>query len=114
MDYCSNCGQKLPKDALFCPKCGAPTTLGAKSNVYAPSEEMRQAFAMMSTEIEKAFAVAAKEIQVAFQTARDNMQKSTQKEQVVCGSCGETNQGSSAYCYKCGQKLEPKGKDKKA
>jgi uncharacterized membrane protein YvbJ len=61
MDYCSNCGEKLPKDALFCPKCGTPTTLGAKSNVYAPSEEMRQAFAKMSTEIEKAFAVAAKD-----------------------------------------------------
>jgi predicted amidophosphoribosyltransferase len=114
MEYCANCGEKLPKDALFCPKCGTPTTLGTASNVSWPSEEMRQAFAKMSVEIEKAFAVAAKEIQVAFQTARENVQKSTQNTSVVCGSCGQTNQGTSAYCFKCGKKIEAAGKEKKA
>ena len=113
MDYCSNCGEKLPKDAYFCPKCGTKTALGIEANAPMASDEMRQAFAKMSTEIEKAFTIAAKEIQTAFQTARENVQKSTQKEPIVCSDCGATNPGGSLYCFKCGQKLEPKGKEKK-
>ncbi len=112
MEYCSNCGEKLPKDASFCPKCGTRTAHGAESNAPIASEEMRQAFAKMSTEIEKAFGVAAKEIQIAFQTARENMQKSTQKELIVCSNCGATNPTGSTYCFKCGQKLVPKTEKK--
>ncbi len=114
MAYCSNCGEKLPKDALFCPKCGTKTAIGAKANVAAPSDELRQAFDKMSDELEKAFTVAAKEVQAAFQTARDNIQKSMQKEPIVCSNCGEKNPGSSVYCFKCGKKLEPKTKETKA
>ena len=114
MAYCSNCGEKLPKDAYFCPKCGTRTTLGLEAKAPTPSDEMRQAFAKMSTEIEKAFGVAAKEIQEAFQTARENIQKSMQKEPVVCGNCRASNPGGSVYCFKCGQKLEPKSKEKQA
>jgi ribosomal protein L40E len=114
MEYCSNCGEKLPKDASFCPKCGTKTAHGVEANAPTASDEMRQAFAKMSTEIEKAFAVAAKEIQIAFQTARDNIQKSTQKEPVVCSNCGATNVPGSAYCFKCGQKLQPKSEKKQA
>jgi ribosomal protein L40E len=33
---------------------------------------------------------------------------------VVCGNCSEKNPGGSVYCYKCGQKIEAKGKEKKA
>jgi len=114
MSYCSNCGEKLPKSAFFCPKCGTKTALGTGTNASGPtpSEEMRQAFAKMSTEIEKAFGIAAKEIQTAFQTARENIQKSMQKEPLVCSNCGETNPGGSVYCYKCGNKLELKSKEK--
>jgi len=75
---------------------------------------MRQAFAKMSVELEKAFTVASKEIQTAFQTARQNVQQSMQKETAVCGNCGEKNPGGSLYCFKCGQKLETKGKEQKA
>lgn len=114
MAYCSNCGEKLPKDASFCPKCGTKTVLGAETNAPATSDELRQAFAKMSQEIEKAFAIAAKEIQDAFQTARDNVQKSMQKEQIICGNCGASNPGGSLYCFKCGQKLETKSTGKKA
>jgi ribosomal protein L40E len=114
MAYCSNCGEKLPKDAYFCPKCGTKTTLGAEANAPTPADEVRQAFAKMSTELEKAFGVAAKEIQEAFQTARENIQKSIQREPVVCGNCGTSNPGGSVYCFKCGQKLGPKSKEKQA
>jgi len=114
MEYCSNCGEKLPKDAYFCPRCGTKTKLGAEANAPTPSDEMRQAFAKMSVELEKAFNVAAKEIQTAFQTARENVQKSMQKEPIVCGNCGTKNPGGSVFCFKCGQKLEPKSKQKKA
>ena len=74
---------------------------------------MRQAFAKMSVELEKAFVVASKEIQTAFQTARRNVQQSMQKEPVVCDSCSEKNPGGSVYCYKCGQKIDDKSKEKK-
>ena len=114
MAYCSTCGEKLPKDAYFCPKCGTKTSLGMESNAPTPSDEMRQAFAKMSVEIEKAFTLAAKEIQTAFQMARENMQKSTVKEPIICGNCGEKNPGDSVYCFKCGKKLETQGKEKKA
>jgi uncharacterized membrane protein YvbJ len=113
MAFCQNCGKKLPKDALFCPNCGFKTAAGTESSASAPSDELRQAFAKMSVELEKAFAVASKEIQVAFQTARENVQQSLQKESVVCGNCSEKNPGGSVYCYKCGQKIEAKSKEKK-
>ena len=105
MAYCSNCGEELQKGAYFCPKCGTKTSMGTEANAPAPSDELRQAFARMSTEIEKAFAVAAKEIQNAFQTARENVQKSVQTAPIVCGNCGQTNPSGSVYCFKCGYKL---------
>jgi ribosomal protein L40E len=114
MTFCSNCGEKIPKDAIFCPKCGTKTPKGVETNAPTPSDEMRQAFAKMSTELEKAFTVAAHEIQEAFQTARQNIQQSMQKEPVICSNCGEKNSGDSIYCFKCGTKLEPKAKEKKA
>jgi uncharacterized membrane protein YvbJ len=108
MAYCSNCGEKLPKDAYFCPKCGTKAMKGVEANVPAPSDELREAFAKMSQELEKAFAVAAKEIQAAFQTARENIQQSLYKEPLVCPNCGEKNSSGAAFCFKCGKKLEPK------
>ena len=87
MLYCSNCGEKLSEDALFCPKCGTKTAKGVESNVPGPSDELKAAFAKMSVELEKAFSVAAKEINAAFQTASENIQKSVREEPVVCSIC---------------------------
>ncbi len=67
--------------------------------------------ARMSTEIEKAFALVAKQIQEAFQTAEQNIQKQIQKLPVECTGCQEQNLPGSIFCFKCGMKLEPKGKD---
>ena len=105
MEYCSNCGQKLPEEALFCPKCGTKTVEGVKANASAPSDEIREAFNRMSTELEKAFNIAAKEAQEAFQIARSNIQKTIYKEPVVCSSCAEKNPASATYCFKCGKSL---------
>ena len=110
MAYCSNCGEKLPKDAYFCPKCGTKAVKGADANVPTPSDELREAFAKMSQELEKAFGVAAHEMEVAFQTARKNIQKSIQKESVVCSNCGEKNPSGATFCFKCGKKLEAASK----
>jgi predicted amidophosphoribosyltransferase len=106
MAYCSNCGEKLSEDALFCPKCGTKTAKGAEANVSGPSDDLKEAFNKMSRELEKAFAVAAKEINAAFQTASDNIQKSLKKEKIVCPNCSEKNPNNAVYCYNCGKKLK--------
>ena len=105
---------KIAERRLFLPVCGTKTMKGVETNAPTPSDEMRQAFAKMSTEVEKAFTIAAKEIQTAFQTARANIQQSLQKEPVTCTNCGEKNPGDSIFCYKCGKKLERKVKEKKS
>ncbi len=104
MTYCHNCGAKLPEEANFCPKCGAKTAIGVKANVAYPSDEIREAFAKMSTEVEKAFTIAAKDVHNAFQAARTNMQKES-KGTVTCPNCGEKNQTDAVYCRKCGKSL---------
>jgi uncharacterized membrane protein YvbJ len=106
MAYCSNCGEKLPDDALFCPKCGVKTVKGVEANVSVSSDELKAAFAKMSQELEKAFSVAIKEINAAFQTANENIQQSLRKEQVACPSCGEKNPSDAVFCYKCGKKMK--------
>lgn len=112
MTYCSNCGEKIPDDAAFCPKCGTRTTIGIKAGA-APADEVREAFNRMSIELEKAFNIAAKEAQEAFQIARNNIQRAINKEPIVCSNCGEKNVSSAVYCVKCGRNLgEPAGKPK--
>jgi predicted amidophosphoribosyltransferase len=107
MAYCSNCGEKLPDTALFCPKCGTRTVKGVETNVPGPSDELKAAFSKMSVELEKAFSVAVKEINAAFQTANANIQRSIKKEKIVCPNCGEKNPNNSVFCYKCGRKIKP-------
>ncbi len=105
MVYCQSCGEKLPENAVFCPKCGTKTLEGAQANASSPSDEMREAFTRMSKEMEKAFNVAARELQEAFQIARTNIQRTINKEPIVCPNCGEKNPASATYCYKCGKSL---------
>jgi uncharacterized membrane protein YvbJ len=106
MAYCSNCGEKLSEDALFCPKCGTKTKKGVQTKVSASSEEFRETINKMGQELEKAFTVAAKEIQEAFQTARENIQKSLYKEPISCPNCGEKNPNDAVFCFKCGTKIK--------
>jgi uncharacterized membrane protein YvbJ len=107
MVYCTNCGEKLSREAFFCPKCGTKAPKGLDENVQSPSDELRESFAKMGVELEKAFNIAAKEIHDAFQTARTNIQQSMYKEPIVCPNCGEKNMSNAAFCSKCGKKLEP-------
>ena len=113
MTYCSNCGERLPKDALFCPKCGTKASTVTGTGTGTPSDEMREAFTRMSQEMEKAFSIAAKEVQEAFQTARNNIQKNIYTEPITCPNCGEKNPGNSVYCFKCGKPLSTASAEKK-
>jgi uncharacterized membrane protein YvbJ len=106
MAYCSNCGEKLSKDALFCPKCGAKIIKGGETVAPTISDDLEKTFAKMSQELEKAFAVAAKEINAAFKTANENIKKSLQKETVACPSCGEKNPSDAVFCYNCGKRIK--------
>jgi uncharacterized membrane protein YvbJ len=106
MVYCSNCGEKLSEDALFCPKCGTKTIKGVEAGASTISDELKETFTKMSKELEKAFSVAAKEINAAFQTASVNIKKSLQKEPVACPNCGEKNPSDATFCYKCGKRIK--------
>jgi ribosomal protein L40E len=110
MVYCSNCGEKIPNDATFCPKCGTKVLKGVEAKVTTPSDEVRGAFSKMSQELEKAFTLAANEMQAAFQTARENIQKSLYKEPLTCLNCGEKNPSNATFCFKCGKKIDAKTK----
>jgi uncharacterized membrane protein YvbJ len=112
MAYCHSCGEKLPKEALFCPKCGTKTIVGVEANAASPSDEVKEAFNKMSLEMEKAFNVAVKEMQQAFQTAKSNVEKTFYKEMIVCPNCGEKNTSGAVYCFKCGTKLSTPSADK--
>jgi uncharacterized membrane protein YvbJ len=105
MGFCSNCGEELPEDAYFCPKCGARTIKGAEAGVSSPMDDLRDAFNKMNQEIEKAFSIASREIQKAFKTARENVKQSIYREPISCPQCGEKSPSDSNFCYKCGKKL---------
>ena len=108
MVYCSNCGEKIPDDALFCPKCGTKTVKGKEANAASPSEEFRDAFVNVGIELERAFNIAARETHAAFQRARENIQqKSVQHEPVVCPSCKTKNPYGSIFCNNCGTRIAP-------
>lgn len=108
MVHCSNCGDRLPKNAFFCPKCGKKTVEAVERNIPGPSDEIKEAFTKMSQELEKAFSEAAKEISTAFQTASENIQKSLPREQIVCSNCGIENPSNAVFCYNCGKKVRVK------
>ena len=106
MVFCSNCGEELPENAYFCPKCGMRTKKGVEVGISTPWEDLREAFSKMGEEIEKAFSVAGKEMEKAFRTARDKVKEATSREPVVCPYCGEKNVAGAKFCSKCGKKLD--------
>jgi len=105
MVFCSHCGEKIADDANFCYKCGVRTRHGMEAGVPVPTEQLREAFSRMGLELEKAFQTAANEIQKALKNARQDYRDSRNGE-VVCQGCGEKSPTGSAYCAKCGQKLQ--------
>jgi predicted RNA-binding Zn-ribbon protein involved in translation (DUF1610 family) len=108
MVFCTKCGEELPDDAYFCPRCGARSRRGVEAGILTPWEELKDALSKMGQEIEKAFSIAGKEMERAFKTARESIRESTGKEQVVCPHCGEENLGYARFCHKCGKSLVDK------
>lgn len=103
--FCASCGESLPDDANFCPKCGIRTRRGIDAGVYPPFEELGEVFARVGQEMEKAFSIAAQEMEKAFRTAEENIRRSSSRETVVCSECGEKSPHNAMYCSKCGKKL---------
>jgi ribosomal protein L40E len=110
MVYCSHCGEKIPDDAYFCPKCGTKTPIGKASNATYPSDELREAFYKVGIELERAFSMAAHETHQAIKKASANMQQenaSTTQGPVVCTSCGTKNVSGAVFCNNCGKRVTP-------
>ena len=110
MVYCSNCGEKIQDDALFCPKCGTKTPKGKASNTAYPADGLQDAFYKVGIELERAFNIAAHETHEAFQRAKENIrQKPSTAAQavVVCPKCGIKNPYGSIFCNNCGTRIAP-------
>ena len=106
MEYCAKCGDKLPENAFFCPKCGTKTVKGTEANAKYPADEIREAFTQMGKELEKAFSTAAVEIQAAFKkAAADANQKPAGQEAIICQNCSAKNPSDAIFCRSCGSKL---------
>ena len=105
MEYCSKCGETIPEDAYFCPKCGAKTRKGLTVGVSDSSQELKEKLSKMGREIEKAFSLAAKEIEEAFKTAGEKIKTVPTKGNVICTNCGEKNFEDAMFCYNCGKEI---------
>ena len=103
--YCSKCGEELPENAYFCPRCGLKTKKGVEAGISTVTEDLRDAFYRMGEEIEKTFSIAGREIERAFRSAREKIRESTSRESVSCPSCQENNPAHVRFCRKCGKKL---------
>jgi len=106
MVFCSKCGEEVPENAYFCPRCGVRTRKGVEAGVSTPWKELKDSLSKMGQEIEKAFSVAGKEMEKAFKKAREEVREATSRKLVVCSNCGEKNFADAHFCYKCGKKLD--------
>jgi uncharacterized membrane protein YvbJ len=106
MGFCTRCGEKLPDNALFCPRCGLQTAKGETAQTPVSTEDWREAFTQMGATIQKAFDTAQKETEKAFKTARENMREFVARRTLACTNCGAKNLDDSVYCGKCGKKLK--------
>ena len=106
MVFCSKCGEELPEEAYFCPKCGVRTKKGEEAGISTVWEEMKETLSKVGEEFEKALSLAASEMEKAFKTARDSIRESTKREPITCPQCGERNPDYARFCYKCGKRLE--------
>jgi len=108
--YCANCGEKVPDEANFCPKCGTKTPKGKGANVLYPTNQLTDAFYNVGLELEKAFNMAARETHSAIQRARGNLAappRNTQTQTVVCPKCGSKNLCGAIFCNNCGSRIAP-------
>ena len=107
MTYCANCGEKLPENASFCPKCGIRTQIGVGAGAAEPREAIRQAFFEAGKELERAFSMAAEEVRKAFAEAKEDIEKTrkTPKETITCAQCGSSNPAEAKFCSTCGKPL---------
>lgn len=99
--FCSKCGEELPENANFCPRCGARTRRGIEAGISTPWQELKKSLSKMGKEMEKAFSMAAEEVEKAFRTIRESTGR-----QVVCPHCGEKNLRDANFCYQCGKRLD--------
>lgn len=98
MVYCSKCAEVLPENAYFCLKCGTRTKNGIDAGVSSPwnwEKEMEQTLSSVIKEMEKAVA-----------SVRESITKSSHTPSVSCSECGNKNQGTAKFCYKCGSELQ--------
>ena len=106
MVFCSNCGEKLPENAYFCPRCGGRTRKGVEAGISTPLEDLKDALSKMGEEIEKALTIVGRETKKALKTAREEIREATSRQPIVCSHCGKKNFAGARFCYECGKKLD--------
>lgn len=109
--FCSHCGQEIPDNTNFCPKCGIRTIIGAEANIPIPrqrnwEDDLESAAERIGEELEKAFTIAGRELENAVRRIKGEGEKTPAQESVSCASCGEQNQQGTNFCFKCGTKLQ--------
>ncbi len=106
MGFCSKCGEKLPDDAVFCPRCGLKIAITEPAETSTLTEEWRQTLARLGETMDKALATATKEMEKAYRSTREAMRETFTKKMVTCANCNEKNSEGSTYCNKCGKRLK--------
>jgi len=106
MGFCSKCGEELPENAYFCPKCGVRTSKGKEANIPIPRENLGDVFSDVGEEMGKAFSIASREIEKAFKTAKEEIEKAISRAYIVCPHCGNRNHVDALFCQKCGKELK--------
>lgn len=112
MGYCSNCGNELDDEDMFCSRCGAITPRGVEKGVRSPlidphtREEVHRALQTASEHIDRAMKIAINSLREATRGIEEGIRGSESFPAKYCNKCGSKNQADARYCEKCGAELE--------
>ena len=133
MQYCSDCGAAIYKDAVFCTNCGTKLDFATEKEPTFDEavEAMRQVMAYTTKKVEdtiktidekieqdarlkearetmrQVMMYATKKVDVAIETIETTMQKALEGlGEKKCTQCGITLPNAAIYCWRCGAAVQ--------